>query len=534
MTQSALTELIFDEAYYWYYSQHMAWGYFDHPPMVALLIKLGGLLFPGELGVRFFSCLLGVGTILVLWLLVDNDGKRDHIPLFFLMLFSMVLLNAYGFLTLPDTPLLFFTVVFLWVYKRFLKENTWPNILFLGVAMACLMYSKYHAVLVIFFVLLSNLSLVRNSRAWAAVGVALLCYVPHLIWLYQNDFVPINYHLFERPNQPYNFEGFTLGYVTNLIVNFGLLFPWFFWALFKAKADSKFKRALIFLSYGIMLFFFISSFQRRTQAQWVIVMCIPMALLTYGHLLSHAKNRKWAFRISILSGILLLYARAWLVHAPLFPVFYETHGNKDWVNEVVKNVGDTPVVFENSYRRAPMYAFYSGNTSYSLNNAHYRKNQYSIDNSEAQVQNQRVAYITQYATSGDFHYHMPDSTKFYGWYIDDFESYRKIKCLVERGSDASVGNILKVKVVNPYDKQIPLSKLDFAVNYLNTHKQFIENVPITLVPEKKGLKTLDSKGVTYFTYTMPEPRKEKPSYFRVVISENGLRHGLNGENVKIH
>ena len=39
LLQAHFTELIFDEAYYWHYAQNMAWGYFDHPPMVALMIK---------------------------------------------------------------------------------------------------------------------------------------------------------------------------------------------------------------------------------------------------------------------------------------------------------------------------------------------------------------------------------------------------------------------------------------------------------------------------------------------------------------
>ena len=34
------TELFDDEAYYWVYSKFLDWGYFDHPPMVALLIKM--------------------------------------------------------------------------------------------------------------------------------------------------------------------------------------------------------------------------------------------------------------------------------------------------------------------------------------------------------------------------------------------------------------------------------------------------------------------------------------------------------------
>ena len=80
----------------------------------------------------------------------------------------------------------------------------------MGLVMAALMYSKYHAVLVILFVLLSNLSLLKNKYAWIAVGLALACYAPHLNWLYENDFISIKYHISERPNQPYSFSGFTL------------------------------------------------------------------------------------------------------------------------------------------------------------------------------------------------------------------------------------------------------------------------------------------------------------------------------------
>ena len=56
LVQSAATGLIDDEAYYWVYSQFPAWGYFDHPPMVAILIKAGYSIFANELGVRLFFC----------------------------------------------------------------------------------------------------------------------------------------------------------------------------------------------------------------------------------------------------------------------------------------------------------------------------------------------------------------------------------------------------------------------------------------------------------------------------------------------
>ena len=321
LLQAHFTPLIYDETYYWYYSQKMAWGYFDHPPMVALLAKISGLLFKGELGVRFIGCLLGAGTLTILWSLIEHEKKNRFIPLFFLLVFSMVLFNAYGFFTLPDTPLLFFTALFLLLYKRFLARNTIVSALLLGLCMAALMYSKYHAVLVILFVIFSNIKLVSNRYAWLAALVAVTAYTPHFVWLYQNDFVSVKYHLFERPNQPYEFDEFTLGYVLNLMVNFGLLFPWFYWALFKTKAKDKFQRSLIFVSYGIILFFLLSSLHRRAQAQWVIAICIPMVLLTYNYLLTHKGKKKWLWRIGI-AGTFLIFLCQGMARIPPSDPFY--------------------------------------------------------------------------------------------------------------------------------------------------------------------------------------------------------------------
>ena len=387
--QASFTELIYDEAYYWYYAQNMAWGYFDHPSMVAFLIKISSFLFDGELGVRFMSAVLSAGTYILLWLLVDNPKKKDYVVHFFLLVFSFTLMNAYGFLTLPDTSLLFFTVLFLWLYKRFLKNEGIMTAVYLGLVMAALMYSKYHAVLVILFVFLSNYKLIFNKKAWVAVILALICYTPHFVWLYQNDFVSITFHLYERPNQAYSFDEFTLGYFLNIIVIIGLLFYWIYSSFFKFKAKDKFSKALVYLVYGVLIFFFISSFNRRVQAQWAIVISIPLAIIAFNHLLQNTKSRKWMYRIGIVSVILLMYARAWLIYYPLFPMLYETHGNKEWVKELKSKSGDVPVIFENSYRRAPMYEFYSGMPAISLNNYMYRKNQYSIDGSEERVRGKK-------------------------------------------------------------------------------------------------------------------------------------------------
>ena len=531
IVQSYFTELIYDEAYYWYYAQNLDWGYFDHPPMVAFLIALSSVFFDGELGVRFMSCLLSVGTYLILWMLIDNEKKKDYVGHFFLLVFSMTLMNAYGFLTLPDTPLLFFTALFLLLYKQFLNNPSILASVFMGIVMAALMYSKYHAVLVILFVLLSNIKLVTNKYAWLSVGIALVCYTPHFVWLYENDFVSIKYHLYERPNQAYSFSKFTLGYFVNLIAIFGLMFYWVYLSLFKMKISDKFSKALIYLTYGVLIFFFVSSFNRRVQTQWIIIVSIPMAVIAFNHLIENAKSRKWMFRMGVASLVLLLYARIWLVHHPLLPILFETHGNTTWVQDLKSKAGDIPIVFENSYRKSPMYEFYSGNPTYSLNNHMYRKNQYSIDDSDKRVQNKKILYVTKYRKSGDISYAHPDSTVFHGVFMEDFKSYRKLEAIVEKINGSTSDYTLKI--FNPYAFEIPLNELKYSAAFSNRYKQVKTLMPITVKDIADNGLLLKSRDTAFFSFNLPKPKEENLYYFRIGISENGLLPGLNGIPTKI-
>lgn len=535
LIQSALTELIFDEAYYWYYSQKLAWGYFDHPPMVAFLIKLSSLFFNGELGVRFMSCIISAANLIVLWLLIDNPKKKNHIPHFFLLVFSITLLNAYGFFTLPDTPLLFFTSCFLLTYKYFLKTPRFTSGILLGVCMAALMYSKYHAVLVIVFVLLSNLSLVKNRYAWLSVGVALLCYSPHFYWLFENDFVSIKYHLYERPNDAYNFEKYTLGFFVNLIAIFGLTFPFIYYSLLKTKGKDLFNKALLFLTFGVILFFFISSFNRRVQTQWIIVICIPLAILVFNYMLTNKGTMKWIVRMGIVNTVLILYLRAGLIYQPLlFNFYYESHGNKEWVNGIKEEVGEIPVVFENSYRNAPMYEFYTGGIpTFSLNNVMYRKNQYSIDNSEERVRGKKVAYLSKYINDNSFSYTKSDGWIYKGKYIGNFNSFRKLECLLEEDNITLGTSGYHLKIVNPYDFNIELSKLKFSVAYLTPYKNTIELKSVKPTPTKNGITFLPKNDTVNFTLDIPPFKKQVVGYVRIVISENGLYPGLNGKPIPV-
>src|ERR1700730_8069426 len=147
-----MTGLFDDEAYYWVYSRFLDWGYFDHPPMIALLIKIGYAIFPNELGVRLLVAILSTAS---LWLIEKLLNEKND-KLFYGIALSMAVLQLGGIIAVPDIPLLFFTTLFFIVYKRFVANPNLLNCIWTGFCIALLFYSKYHGFLVVVFTLASN------------------------------------------------------------------------------------------------------------------------------------------------------------------------------------------------------------------------------------------------------------------------------------------------------------------------------------------------------------------------------------------
>src|SRR4030081_3029281 len=65
----ATTDLAFDEAHYWMWSERLAPAYFSKGPGIAFAIRASTAIFGAtEFGVRFWSPLLGAGASLLVFL----------------------------------------------------------------------------------------------------------------------------------------------------------------------------------------------------------------------------------------------------------------------------------------------------------------------------------------------------------------------------------------------------------------------------------------------------------------------------------
>ena len=390
LLQGIFTEIQEDEAYYALYGEHLAWGYYDHPPMVGLMTFLSSLFFSGTLGVRFFTIVASCLSLWVMWEIADqvrNDSMKKSPLLFFVIACSIVMFNIYGFVTTPDASLILFSALFLLVYQRYLEDKSWKNALLMGLFMALMIYSKYHAFLLLGLIVLSNLKLLKDGKFWVACLLALVLLTPHILWQVNNDFPSFKYHLAGRneafrwsyfleylPNQLLIFNPFTFGAVVYVLIkdrNCVRIPP----APLK-RGIGVFERGLKFILIGFFFFFWLMAFRGHVEPHWTIVCVIPMVVLIYRKALVDEKLKKY-IKWFILPSLLLVLAFRILLMTPLADRF-GYHGKEQYYKAIEQTAGDRPVVFQGSFQQPALYHYFTGKESSTLKSYYDRMTQYDL------------------------------------------------------------------------------------------------------------------------------------------------------------
>jgi 4-amino-4-deoxy-L-arabinose transferase-like glycosyltransferase len=184
-----------DEAYYWVWSEALAPGYLDHPPMVALWIAAGtSLLGDGALGVRLLGPpAAALGSVLLAqaaWDLLPGDAQaRGRAALLAPVLFNATLLMGVGAVTMtPDTPLLLFWTATLWALGRLHATGRGAWWLVAGLAAGLAGFSKYTAVLMgpailVWLAVVPPLRpWLRRPHPWIAALLAFAVFAPVVAW----------------------------------------------------------------------------------------------------------------------------------------------------------------------------------------------------------------------------------------------------------------------------------------------------------------------------------------------------------------
>jgi len=184
------TPLTFDEAYYWMWSRHLAGGYYDHPPMVALVIRAGTMIAGDtELGVRLVSILLALPMSFAVFRTAEILFGGRRVAATATILLNITLMAAVGTLIVtPDSPSLVAASFVLFFLAKVLETGQGAWWLAVGAAVGFALLSKYTS---LFFgpAILIWVAVVPKQRRWLlspwpylGAIVAFAMFAPVVIW----------------------------------------------------------------------------------------------------------------------------------------------------------------------------------------------------------------------------------------------------------------------------------------------------------------------------------------------------------------
>ena len=280
LVAAAFTPLTFDEAYYWTWSKHLAGGYYDHPPMVAILIRLGTLIAGDtELGVRLVSILLAIPMSFAVYRTAEILFGSRRLAATATILLNVTLMAAVGtMIVTPDAPLLVASSLVLFCLAKVLATGRGAWWLAVGTAVGLALLSKYTA---LFFgpAILIWLIAVPKLRRWLISpwpylggGLAFVLFSPVIFWNADHQWMS-----FLKQFGRARIEDFTLVYIGELIpTQIAFATPFVFipgmmglYALWRRKAGASPARVLISSTFWtITLYFVWHSLHSRVEANW--------------------------------------------------------------------------------------------------------------------------------------------------------------------------------------------------------------------------------------------------------------------------
>jgi len=182
------SDLLVEEAYYWNYAKHLDFSYLDHPPMVALLIKIStSILGATEFGVRIASVCCWLVTAFYSFKLTELFSKGSG--LYAIMLLAILpFYFLHSLIMTPDQPLTAcWSAALYYLYRALVmdKSSSWYAG---GCSIGLGLLSKYTIILLGPSILLF-LAIVPTKRYWfkrkepyIAALIAIALFTPVIYW----------------------------------------------------------------------------------------------------------------------------------------------------------------------------------------------------------------------------------------------------------------------------------------------------------------------------------------------------------------
>lgn len=256
------------DAYYYFYAEHPALSYFDHPPAIAWILKA----FTTILGKKVFVVKLAdtVTTLLTLFCFYRLSllfVSRHNTEKALLLLFPTLMITILSLVSTPDVPLMLcWSLTLLCLYNAIFRERKMYWI-WAGIMMGLAFDSKYTAVFLPFGLLLFLVFAAQHRKwlwspwPWVCFVLMLLVSSPVIIWNLQNDMASFRFQSTGRTEgieiRPLDFLG-VIGHQAAILLP--VLFFGFIVMLYKTIRKYKLRIAAIPPEKLFLLCFFLPMF----------------------------------------------------------------------------------------------------------------------------------------------------------------------------------------------------------------------------------------------------------------------------------
>jgi len=414
---SGVLELSGDEAHYWEWSRRLDWCYYSKPPGVAYLIRVGTLLFGDtELGVRFMAPVLSLLSSVVMYHLGKRLYGRKVGLTAAVLLQIMPMVSAFGIGMTPDTPLIFFWLLSLYLLHRAWSTGATSDWLLLAVSLGLGLLSKYAIAFLYvpaWLLLLTTHQGRRRLRTpwpYLSFALSLLFFLPVIVWNSRHDWVMFRHDLGHTklangwglsPWDFLSFVGGQLGAITPILCILVL------YLLLRRRRDDPF---CFWLTIPILIGFLFKSLQGKVQPNWPLAAwlagLVPLADFLVHHYRPLSVNQK---RL-VSAGLIIPAVGTLFLHLPFLTLNLPWPGHSHPLSKLlgwrqlgaeitqIANSMDKPFfIFSDHYMTASELAFYvAGHPPTYCINLGRRLNQYDIWPGLDHLKGQEAIYVAGY------------------------------------------------------------------------------------------------------------------------------------------
>jgi 4-amino-4-deoxy-L-arabinose transferase-like glycosyltransferase len=479
---AASLPIVSDESVYWAWSRHLAWGYLDHPPMVAWLIHVSTQWFGSTpLGVRFFAAPLAMASVALMVFLAERMATASERTRWVaVLLLSSPLVAVLSTLMTPDTPAIFFSACILTCSILAMEEKRsrrsaaglWALAgLFSGLALVA-KYTTILTPLAIAGALVSSRNGRRQFRTagpYIGVLLALLAFSPVIAWNASHQWASFRFQLNHglragsgadardgnndvRPPAKDN-QATPLLNVGAFLGGQALVWNPALAALGAIALYANIRRyrtapvaqhVLIWCSIIPLLFFGLASIRAKGEMNWPAFAYFPLALLTADFTVSSGWHPGWMKWLR--GGLIAAALTSIAVSAPLLlmrlglklPKFNELLGWREFAADLESKSAGLPIVCESARDGGEIAFHLNGQPEVPIyaGGAHPSAYDYMEDRPDPRSMD-RVAYV------GD---HVEVFCRRYGFTVVHKDA---VRCRLESGKERALPMAILARDMSP-------------------------------------------------------------------------------------